>query len=162
MSKQFGCHNSVIILGHDQNGQHFADNIFKMHLVEIKSLYNDSNLNQASSLGTNRHKVSFGSGNGLVPVWHQAIIWTNDDQVHWHIYTSPSLSELTLFMCLTRCVWDSVEQKDCIDKIYNHVWVGRRAASLRYRFCGEALLNFHEWPFQPWFHWLKYGSHHLL
>ena len=30
-------------------------------------------------------KVDIGSGNSLVSDWHQAITWTNDDSVLWHI-----------------------------------------------------------------------------
>ena len=33
--------------------------------------------------------VIIGSDNGLVPIWQQAIIWTNDDPVHWWKYVSP-------------------------------------------------------------------------
>ena len=29
-----------------------------------------------------------GSGNGLSPVWRQAITWTNADPVHWRIYVA--------------------------------------------------------------------------
>ena len=31
------------------------------------------------------------SGNGLVSKRCQAIAWTNDVSVHWHIYASPGL-----------------------------------------------------------------------
>ena len=36
-----------------------------------------------------------GSGNGLVPNRQQAIIWTNNDLVHWGLYASIGLSELS-------------------------------------------------------------------
>ena len=32
----------------------------------------------------------------MVPVWHQAILWTHDFIVYWHIYASLGLNELTL------------------------------------------------------------------
>ena len=41
---------------------------------------------------------NIGSGHGLVPLWYQAIIWTNIPLIHWLIHHElPSLNELTLF-----------------------------------------------------------------
>ena len=37
------------------------------------------------------------SDNGLVPNQHQAIIWTNVDTLHWHIYVPLGLNELIVF-----------------------------------------------------------------
>ena len=47
------------------------------------------------ALTNSRDKVSIGSGNGLVPVWHQAITWTNVDQVPWCHMASLRLSRLS-------------------------------------------------------------------
>ena len=47
------------------------------------------------SLGSNLY-ISIGSDNGLALNRQQAIIWSSDDLVHWHIYASPcDLNELT-------------------------------------------------------------------
>ena len=52
-------------------------------------------------------EVSTGSGNGLVPIRHQAITWTNVDQDYWHHMASLAHNELMLwFACLTHYfVW---------------------------------------------------------
>ena len=42
------------------------------------------------------YKASIGSGNGLVPNRRQAIAWTNDDPVHWHIYAALGGNELKI------------------------------------------------------------------
>ena len=31
----------------------------------------------------------------------QAITWTNDDQIHWCIYTSPGLNELSILFLIS-------------------------------------------------------------
>ena len=46
------------------------------------------------SWGSNQHKVTIASGNGLVPDWHQAITWNNDDQDVRHPMTSLGHNEL--------------------------------------------------------------------
>ena len=38
--------------------------------------------------------VSIGSDNGLLPGWHQAIIWTNADPVYRHIYVALGWEDL--------------------------------------------------------------------
>ena len=43
---------------------------------------------------SNRQYISTGSGNGLVPNRRQAIIWTNADPIHWHIYAALGGDEL--------------------------------------------------------------------
>ena len=48
-----------------------------------------------SSQGFNWHEVIIDSCNGLVPKGQQAITWTNDDPVHWYIYGSPDIKELS-------------------------------------------------------------------
>ena len=40
--------------------------------------------------------------NSLAPDRQQAIIWTNDGQIHWYIYASLALSELTIVII---CRW---------------------------------------------------------
>ena len=54
------------------------------------------------SQGANCQWANIGLGNGLVPIWHQAITWTNDDTYHWYIYTSLGLNLLLWF---TICKW---------------------------------------------------------
>ena len=48
------------------------------------------------SLGLSRQYVIIGSDNGLAPNRRQAIIWTNDDLVHWRIHASLGLNELLI------------------------------------------------------------------
>ena len=45
-------------------------------------------------LGSNWQCIIIGSYNGLVPNSREAIIWTNDGPIYWHIYASLGLSEL--------------------------------------------------------------------
>ena len=55
------------------------------------------------SLGLDWQYVTIGSDNGLAPNRdnglapnrRQAIIWTNDGLIYWHIYASLSLNELS-------------------------------------------------------------------
>ena len=49
--------------------------------------------------------VIIGSGNGLVPNWHQAITWTNDDQDMWFHTASESNHPCEIsYMILQNCV----------------------------------------------------------
>ena len=52
------------------------------------------NFLEICSLESNQYYGSIGSDNGLVPNRWQAIIWTNDGIVYWHIYTSLCPNEL--------------------------------------------------------------------
>ena len=58
---------------------------FKIVFVEIYSLW------------YNLQCVNTVSDNGLVPTRRQVIVWSNDDPVHWRIYASPGINELTHF-----------------------------------------------------------------
>ena len=40
---------------------------------------------------------TIGTDNGLAPARRQAIIWTNGGIIHWRIYPSLGLNELTLW-----------------------------------------------------------------
>ena len=53
-----------------------------------KFLYSDSNFTETCSQGTNQQYSSIVSDNGLPPGRRQAIIWTNADPVHRHIYAA--------------------------------------------------------------------------
>ena len=44
-------------------------------------------------------QTSIGSGNGLAPNRRQAIIWTNDDPVHWRIYAALGEDGLNSLSC---------------------------------------------------------------
>ena len=55
----------------EQHGCQFADNIFKY--IFKNSLSFDSNSAEVCFQWSNRLEVIIGSGNGLVPVWCQAI-----------------------------------------------------------------------------------------
>ena len=66
-----------------QNGRSFADDRFKcIFLNEIVLIWNNISLKYVPK-GQIDNKSS---GNGLVPNWHQAITWTNDNPVHRHIW----------------------------------------------------------------------------
>ena len=77
-----------------QNGDHFADNIFK----DISSKENLSNFNynltEMCSLGSNWQYGSIGSDNDLTPNKQQAITWISDAIGYWCIFASLSLNEL--------------------------------------------------------------------
>ena len=72
------------------------------------------------SQGSNWHCGSIGLDNGLAENRQQAIIWTNDGLIYWHIYASLSLNELTLYMLylLQRTYVDGLMQ-DCSISIAN-------------------------------------------
>ena len=80
----------INILRLRQNGQHFADDIFKCIFL---------NENVLISIKISLKFVLEGSFNNfpaLVEIMgRQAIIWTNDGQVYWCIYASFRFSELT-------------------------------------------------------------------
>ena len=84
--------DTLISLG--QNGCHCADDIFKCILMNNNfvfwfqfhlSLFLRVQLTTIDSIG---------SGNGLAPNSWQAIIWSNADLVHWHIYATLGGDEL--------------------------------------------------------------------
>ena len=56
-----------------------------------------------------RYLVSIGSDNGLSLIRRQAIVWTNADQIHWHIYVSlrgDELNQLILAWCHIHASWN--------------------------------------------------------
>ena len=66
-----------------------------MHFLQWKLLVFDLNLIKGHTQGYCLQQIVVASVNGLSPDQYQAISRTNDDPVHWHIYVSPGLSELT-------------------------------------------------------------------
>ena len=54
------------------------------------------NLIEIWSLRSNWQYIIIGSGNGLAPNRPQAIIWTSDGLVNWHIQASLGLNELSI------------------------------------------------------------------
>ena len=77
--------NYVNILRPEQNGGHFADNIF----LNEKLLYIE--ISQSLFRKSNRQLVDIGSGH---LAWdfsnHQAMTCTNDDSVHWCVRSMPN------------------------------------------------------------------------
>ena len=65
-----------------------SQTIFHMLFLDWKVLYFDSNFTEVCSQGSNWQQPSIGSDNGLAPNRRQAIIWTNVDPIHWHIYAA--------------------------------------------------------------------------
>ena len=82
-----------------QNGHLFADDVFKcIFLNENIWISNRISLImfiEMRSLGSNWQYVSIGSDNGLALSRWQAIIWTNADPFHWHIYVALGEDELS-------------------------------------------------------------------
>ena len=76
-----------------KNSRHFADNIFKMHFLEWKLIYFDSNFIEVYFMASNWKWVSTGSDNGLTLNRWQTIMWSNDDPFQWCIMHS---------LCITR------------------------------------------------------------
>ena len=78
-----------------QNGQRFADDIFKC-------IFFNENVHmlikfEVCSYGSNWQIISIGLNKGLAPLRRQAIIWNNVDILHWHIYVSPSFNECSTY-----------------------------------------------------------------
>ena len=61
--------------------QTFSNKLFCMKIVVF-----DSNFTEMSSQGSNSQYASTGSDNGLVLNRRQAIIWSNANPVHWHMW----------------------------------------------------------------------------
>ena len=73
-----------------QNGQHFADNIFKCIFLKENFFILIKILQIQLTL------LNIGLGNGLVPIREQAITWTNADQDMRHHMVWLSHNELNL------------------------------------------------------------------
>ena len=68
-----------------QNGRRFGRRHFQKHFLEWRWYNANSNLTEICYQESNWQQASISSGNGLAPNRRQAIIWTNDEPVHWHI-----------------------------------------------------------------------------
>ena len=78
-----------------QNGRHFADNIFRCIFVNEKIYILTKISLKFVPKGPLDNKPSIGLDNGLAPNKRQAIIWTNAELIHWHIYGTQGGDELT-------------------------------------------------------------------
>ena len=77
-------HNGVIPWGR-KKGQHFAGDIFKLiFLNETLRIFIHISLNLVHE-GPINNKPTLSYGNGLALIRWQAVIWTSDSVVHWHI-----------------------------------------------------------------------------
>ena len=86
-SNNFG-DNCFNMLRPRQNGCHSPDDILKwMFLNENVQILIEISLKFVPR-GQYQQYSSIGSDNGLAPTRQQAIIWTNADRVHWHVYAS--------------------------------------------------------------------------
>ena len=103
-----------------KNSRHFADNIFKMHFLEWKLIYFDSNFIEVYFMASNWKWVSTGSDNGLTLNRWQTIMWSNDDPFQWcimHIvYASPDHDQLNEMTWVNRKL-----QKTDIHVLRNHL-----------------------------------------
>ena len=77
-----------------QIGLHFTDNFFRCTFIKKKVLYFDKKFHWALFLRLQLTITSIGLDDGLVPNRRQAIIWTNVDPIHWHIYVALGKDEL--------------------------------------------------------------------
>ena len=72
-----------------------ADDIFKcIFLNEHDTIAIQISLKHVPRNPIDNKPGSIGSGNGLAPNRRQAIIWTDDDPVHWRIYAALGGDEL--------------------------------------------------------------------
>ena len=69
------CMHTFNTWGRNKMAAIFSDDIFKYIF-----------LNEVCAWGSNQKYPSIGSDNGLAPVRRQAIIWINEDLLHWRIY----------------------------------------------------------------------------
>ena len=70
----------------------------RMRFIERTLLNYEKNLYVAK--GAVDNVVSIGCGNGLASVHHQSITWTNNNQSHWHLY-STGLKDNKVVCCIT-------------------------------------------------------------
>ena len=95
----------------------FYRQYFQMHFHEWKVLYFDLNFTEVFSQVSNWQWPSIGSDNGLAPNRRQAIIWTNAEWIHWHIYAALGGDELKGFhwkyyhLCVWICVYSYITNK---------------------------------------------------
>ena len=78
-----------------QSGHQFADHVFKCFFLNANFQMSNKIPLKYVPRGVLDNNVSIGSNDGLASNRWQAIIWSNDDPVHWHIYASSGLNELT-------------------------------------------------------------------
>ena len=83
---------------------------FQMHFLGTKCLYFHSNFTKVCCQGYSWQYVNIGLSNDLAPNKWQAVIWINDDAIHWYVYGSSILSELThlplmLHICIGELGW---------------------------------------------------------
>ena len=79
----------------EQNGHHFAREIFKLSFLPWKLLHFVYNFTEICSQRSKRQKIRSGLYNDLTPNSRQAIIRTNDSKIWWCKYASYDLNEST-------------------------------------------------------------------
>ena len=79
-----------------QNDSLFDGQYFQMYFWKWKVLYFNQNFTEVCFGGYNCLQVNISLGNGLAMNRQRAIIWTNADPVHWHIYVALGGDELTI------------------------------------------------------------------
>ena len=83
---------------HGQDGRHFADNSFRYNFVNEKL----GILIKISLKFVPNHSIDNNPALVKMMAWRenrrQAIIWTDADQIHWHIYAALGGDELTEWM----------------------------------------------------------------
>ena len=82
----------------DQDGCYFANDMFKcIFLYENCCILIPISLTFVPNVPIDNTSFSIGLDNGLVTIKEQAVIWTDDCIVHWRMYASPGLNELSGF-----------------------------------------------------------------
>ena len=83
-----------------QDGRRFCRRHFQLHFIQWKCLNFKWNFIEICSLGSSWQYGSMVSDNGLAPNRRQAIIWSNADPIHWHIYAALVGDELSIIWSL--------------------------------------------------------------
>ena len=86
----------------------FHRRYFQVHFCEWKILYLDWNSIEICSYGYSWQYFSIGLENGLAPNRRQAIIWTNDDPIHWRIYAALGGDELRYINGVSLVWWQPI------------------------------------------------------
>ena len=82
------CHQSYTVIPPEQNGRHFADDIFECFFVNEKFLVLIKISLKFVPKVPIKSNPAFGLDNGLAPNRRHAIIWTNADPIYWRIYVN--------------------------------------------------------------------------
>ena len=95
MTQNIGRYGSGQHIKADTKWASFCRRLFPMHYLEWKFSNFVRTFIAIYSAWSDWQCVSIGPDNGWPPNGRQTIIWTNNELIHWRIYASPGLKELT-------------------------------------------------------------------